>query len=292
MNIFLENTFSLNNHISISDKIKRIPLYFVHFFPIDRFKNLDSNYKHLPVSSSNTVQREIKYKIIYFKDIDSNITPVLFNSSSFSKALYHVFVSASILHEKHISFTIHSTEDPVFASFIQHDHSKLPLLNNFSLSFHFPSIRFHNMKLYFSRDLLTNPYIPFEVFLITYLLHNNVGILTPDIVSNVQMSFRDTLCKYMKSDEFSHFIQTKYIENKMDSFVNHDASYIINHLLISKYTWTYYSLCLYFRIHHKDLLHEYTLCDLFEDYIQAPYEERNLNIITDIYNILFTNIKM
>ena len=292
MNIFLENTFSLNNYISISDKIKQIPLYFIHFFPIDRFKNLDGNYKQLPVSSSNTVQREIKYKIAYFKDTCSNTEQVLFNSRSFPQSLYHVFVSASILHEKQISFTIDSMDDPMFTPFIQHDHSRLPLLNNFSSSFHFPSIRFHNMKLYFPRKLLFNPYIPFEVFCITYLLHHNVDTITLDIMSIVRESFRKTLCKNIKHDNSLNLIQMNYLENMMDSFVNHDASYVINHLLLSKYTWTYYSFCLFFRIHYHKLLYEYALHELFESYVQSPYDERNSNLITDIYNILFTNTRM
>ena len=64
MTEFIENSFSLNNNISISNRIKNIPLFFIHFNPIDHFKNLDKNYKLLPLSTSNLIQREIKYKII------------------------------------------------------------------------------------------------------------------------------------------------------------------------------------------------------------------------------------
>jgi len=292
MAIFLENTFSLNNYLSISDKIKQLPLYFIHFLPIDRFKNLDGKYKQLPNSLSSTIQREIKYKIVQFKETCSNITCALFDSQTFPKSVYHVFLSASILHDKQISFTINSADDPMFTPFIQHDHSRLPLLNNFSSSFHFPSIRFHNMKLYFSRKLLFNPYIPFEIFLITYILHYNVDIITPHMMLHIKDSFRGTLCTNFKHDDSLNLTNINYIENKMDSFVNHDASYVINHLLLSKYSWTYYSFCVFFRIHYPKLLHEYALHDLFESYIQSPYDERNSNLITDIYNILFTNTRM
>lgn len=293
MTILLENVFSLSNYISISDKIKQLPLYFIHFLPIDHFKNLDSKYKQLPHSSSNTIQREIKYKIIYFKETCSNITSAVFNSQTFPKSLYHVFLSASILHDKQISFTIDYADDPMFTPFIHHDHCRLPLLNNFSSSFHFPSIRFHNMKLYFSRKLLFNPYIPFEVFFITYLLHYNVDILTHRVMLHIKDSFRETQCKKIKQHcDSLNLININYIENKMDSFVNHDASYVINQLLLSKYSWTYYSFCLFFRIHYPKLLYEYALYDLFESYIQSPYDERNSNLITDTYNILFTNTRM
>ena len=61
---FVENSFSLNNHISISNKIKNIPYYFIYFNSINSYKNLNKNYKILPESKSNVIQREIKYKIV------------------------------------------------------------------------------------------------------------------------------------------------------------------------------------------------------------------------------------
>ena len=67
MTLFLENSFSLGNYISISNRIKKIPFYYLHFLPISRFKNLDEQYKLLPISKSNLVQREIKHKIVYFQ---------------------------------------------------------------------------------------------------------------------------------------------------------------------------------------------------------------------------------
>lgn len=300
MNVFLENTFSLNNYISVSDKIKQIPLYFIYFFPVDQFKNLDGKYKQLPHSSSNAIQREIKYKIVSFKNTCSNIAQVRFDSQTFPISLYHVFVSASILHEKQISFTIDSMvdytldtmDDVLLTPFIQHDNSRLPLLNNFSSSFYFPIIRLHNMKLYFSRKLLFNPYIPFELYLITYLLHNNIDTLTPHVILHVKTSFHNTLCKHFEPTESFILIQMDYIGHKMNSFANRDVSHIISHLLLSKYTWTYYSFCMFFRIHYSKQLMEYALHDLLESYIQSSYDERNPRLITDIYNILFTNIRM
>ena len=40
---FVENSFSLNNHISISNKIKNIPYYFIYFNSINSYKNLNKN---------------------------------------------------------------------------------------------------------------------------------------------------------------------------------------------------------------------------------------------------------
>ena len=132
MPLFLENSFSLNNYISISNRIKKISFYYLHFLPVHSFKNLDEQYKLLPISKSNLIQREIKHKLIYFQNenedknqdrsgdyernkltksesIDSiNIdNSYLFKKNGFAKSIYHVFLSCSILHENKISFTLH-----------------------------------------------------------------------------------------------------------------------------------------------------------------------------------------
>ena len=92
MTLFLENSFPLNNYISISKKIKQIPMYFLYFLPIDTFINLDKEYKVLPMTNSNLVQREIKYKLIYF---DKNKNTDLYSNnicsslpSTFPKSIY------------------------------------------------------------------------------------------------------------------------------------------------------------------------------------------------------------
>ena len=66
MTIFVENTLSLNNHIAISNKIRNIPLFLSYFLPIIEYTNLDENYNVLTDSISNSIQREIKYKLIQF----------------------------------------------------------------------------------------------------------------------------------------------------------------------------------------------------------------------------------
>jgi len=300
----------------MSDKIKQIPFFFVYFLPIDHFKNLDAKYKQLPHSVSNIVQRDIKYKIIYFKNICYNITKANFYSHTFPAQIYHVFFSASILHDKQISFTINYIQDNhtsggynkngthidqdqdqdqdqddhsvIFTPFIIHDQSQLPLLNNFSASFHFPSIRYHNMKMYFSRTLLTNPYIPFDIFLITYFLHNNIDTLTRNVL--IEAKTIHTKVLYENIDRYDSLIKVDYIDNMVDSFVNHDTSVVVRKLLSFKYTWTYYSFCLFFLNHYPKLLEEHGLSNIFCLYIQSSPDERNTDLINQIYYILFTNI--
>ena len=105
MTLFLENSFSLNNYISISDRIKNIPMYFLYFVTIDSFKNLDEHYKVLPISNSSLVQREIRHKIIYidkYVDIGKNGFYTEF-ATNFAKYIYHIFHACSILHENMIN---------------------------------------------------------------------------------------------------------------------------------------------------------------------------------------------
>ena len=45
MTLFLENTDSINNYIHISNKIRNIPLFFIHFLPIMNVKNIDNDYQ-------------------------------------------------------------------------------------------------------------------------------------------------------------------------------------------------------------------------------------------------------
>ena len=118
MPLLLENSFSLSNYISISNRIKKIPFYYLHFLPICSFKNLDEHYKLLPISKSNLIQREIKHKLIYFQQeneqhlcdnnnkysdkysdtstyigstshVDVNI-PFVFRTDNFAKCIYHI----------------------------------------------------------------------------------------------------------------------------------------------------------------------------------------------------------
>ena len=96
MTDFVENSFSLNNHISISNKIKNIPYFFIYFNSIDSYKNLNKEYKLLPDSKSNIIQREIKYKII--THINDNYNTFHFTQDNFLKSLYHLFFCIFIIH--------------------------------------------------------------------------------------------------------------------------------------------------------------------------------------------------
>jgi len=279
MTEFIENSFSLNNNISISNRIKNIPLFFIHFNPIDHFKNLDKNYKLLPLSTSNLIQREIKYKIIqHYTKKDFHL--FLFTIDNFPTSLYHVFYSASILHQNKISYTV----NPL--SFISNDNNdndfnNLPCLMDFSTSFFFPSIQTNNQlnqfKLYFPFSLLKNKYISLDVFIIVYLLKNPID------------SFNEQISHCIIHDYLStrEIIDKKQLSNILSYFYNYNSNQIITYLFQFKYTWTYYSLCYFFICNYSDLLNHFSLYPLFHIYIHSSFKERNSNLIQDIHKNLF-----
>ena len=268
MTDFLENSFSLNNNIFISNKIKDIPLFFIYFLPINNYKNLDEHYKILPNSSSNLIQREIKYKIVYYSSSNSNLFS--FSLDNFSPSIYHIFYSSFILNKNNISFVVNSQ------SFVSID-DKLPCLTDFSSSFFFPTLQFNNLKLYFPFSLCKNSYIPFDVFLITYFLHNPID--------NFCQTNVDTIL------DFFHEGREKIEINKYKSiiayFYDYNSVQIIKYLLQFKNTWTYYSICSFFLFHYSDLLKHFSLHHLFHTYIHSSFKERNTHLIQDIHDKLF-----
>jgi hypothetical protein len=273
MSLFLENSFPLNNYISISKKIQKIPLFFIHFLPIDNFKNMDKHYKLLPESNSNIVQREIKYKLIQYGNyVNKNIdySPV-FSKDNFSKSLYHIFYSCSLLHKHDMSFTL-STQP-----FITCDDTRLPILHDFSYSFYFPSIHMDNLKMYFSSTLLQNTYISIDIFIITYLLQHPTDCLCHTDTDDIVELFTERREK----------IDKKNIYNHISYFHNYNSQQIIQYLLQFKYTWTYYSLCYYFIIQYPDLLKHFSLYESFHTYIHSSFKERHSDIVQMIHRSLF-----
>jgi len=327
MPLFLENSFSLNNYISVSNRIKKIPFYYLHFLPIHSFKNLDEQYKLLPLSKSNLIQREIKHKIVYFQKEETNYSfiyernkgrghghgsvnnelikingnsngngngngngnsksdidnhSMLFNKSNFAKCIYHVFYSCSILHANKISFTLN--ENPFVSSNGNgnengNGNGSLPLLYDFSHSFYFPIIQSSTFKMYFPKSLLYNRYIPFDLFLFVYLIHNQIEYCCDkDKVTIIELF---STCR--------ENIDINTLEEYMNYFHNYHSDQIIQYLLQFKYTWSYYSLCCFFIEHYSDLLIHFSLHDLFYSYIRSSCKDRNNDIVSNIHSSLFS----
>ena len=268
MTSFIENDFTTNNYITISNQIINIPFFSCYYFPIINSKNLDKNYNIIHHDNSIHTQREIVYKKIYFST--NQFTEYDFNHN-FNKSLYHTFMSASILHQHNMSYIVNCH------SFVTCNDS-LPLLYDFSNCFYFPHIINNELQEHFSLSLLDNPYIPIDIFIITYIIHNNISILRENDVENISELYSDRREKINKN---IIFINLSY-------FLNYSTSKIIEYLFQFKYTWTYHSLSYYFILHYPQLLSSHSVYEIFYQYINSTIKERNSNIIPDIHNKLFS----
>jgi hypothetical protein len=291
MNLLLENTFSTNHYISISDKIKTLPMYFLYFNTIDHVKNLDEDNRKIDDKyRTNEAQREIKYKILSFRESYTHDISPFFQSSKFLKSIFHLFYSANILHENNMSFTMeHSTEvdgsdddagyDMGSSPFVLQSNNSCLVLNDYSYSFYFPIVNFRNAKLFFSRSLLKNPYICVDVFLITYLIHNDVVVFTRDELVRVYSLYMKNRC----------VIDLEVIDKSLHYFIDYNTEKIITYLLQFKYTWTYYSFCYFFIVNYPENLHEVGLYSMFLKYVHSSHKERNVELLTDIHDIFLTD---
>lgn len=270
MTIFVENTLSLNNHIAISNKIRNIPLFLSYFLPIIEYTNLDENYNVLTDSISNSIQREIKYKLIQFPNNTFIEYPF---TDHFSQSLYKVFLCCLVLHEYNISYTVNDD------SFVTINDNHSPLLHNFSNSFYFPVIRYGNLRSYFSPSLLKNPYIPIDIFVITYIIHNNITVFNNECLLSISELFFDDREKLNKNA----------IIMNLSYLLNYETEQIIKYLLQFKYTWTYYSLSHYFIVHHSEQLRQEGLYDILSEYINSTFKERNVDLIDTIHEKIFAN---
>ena len=288
MNVLLDNTFSTNHHISISEKIKKISMFFLYFNTIKNVKCLDEDYRKI-VDEQLT---NIKYKILHFYDEcrGGRVVNSVFQSPKFGKSIYHLFYSANILHDNQMSFTmVHFSDDDddddddhddsniVCSPFVIQENNSFPLLNNFSNSFFFPIINLRNAKLYFSRSLLTNPYICIDVFLITYLLHLNIDVFTRDHMIEVYELYIKDRCLTDK----------ELIITSLEYFIDYNRNEVVKYLLQFKYTWTYYSFCYFFILYYPEQLRVNGLYEMFLKYIHTSLVERNTNIVKDIHDLLF-----
>lgn len=266
----IKETFLINNSISISNKINNIPLFFLYFNSIKHYKNLDEYYNVIPenYSINNESIPNITYKQVFSYSSDN--TSFIFENN-FSKSLYHTFLSVNLLLEHNICFIIYLNPFILY--------SGRPLLNNFSYSLDFKQLRFDNLKSYFSLQMLKNPYIPIDIFLICYLIHNDISIF--------DKTHFNLVIEYYCNNR--NIININTIVNSIDCFVDVESNHIIKKLFQFKDTWSIFGLVSFFLYNYSKLLNTHKLINLFEEYIQQCPEERNKNIIKTINNILFTN---
>lgn len=267
MSIIVKNNFQTNNYISISKHIRKIPFFSSYFIPVKKYINLDEKYTENTSDNINDIQ----HKILCFDD-NNHSTCIL--EHNFVTSVYHVFLSCSILHKNNISYTVTSHE-----SFVSLENSS-PLLYDYTTSFYFPNIKYNNLRSYFSLALLDNPYIPIDIFVITYLVHNNIPL-----INNIVL---DTIVKLYTSNREK--IDRNIILLDLTYLLKYSTAQIVKYLLQFKYTWSYYQLTRYFILNYHDELNENKLYDICQKYINSLMKNRDSNIVKHIHNIIFTTL--
>ena len=295
MTLFLENTDSINNYIHISNKIRNIPLFFIHFLPIMNVKNIDNDYqlietevvndnKTTNVKMKGETKREIKYKIInYDKNINQDeLCSYVFVEANFAKSIYHIFYSSSLLHKHDMSFVLGNSP------FVGYQNN-LPILHDFSHSFSFQDM--DSLKPFFPRQFIQNihtcsmnTYISIDVFIIAYLLHHNIEHVEAEELDKI-------VNDYTKDREK---IDKKSTTHIVSYFCGYKSKQVIEYLFQFKYTWVYYSLCYYFVLHYPELLEHFSLYKIFYSYIHSTFTQRvckdNDDILSTIHKQLFEGI--
>lgn len=266
MSIIVKNNFQTNNYISISKHIRKIPFFSSYFLPVKKYINLDEKYTENTSDNINDIQ----HKILCFDDNNHSICILEHN---FVTSVYHVFLSCSILHKNNISYTVTSHE-----SFISLENSS-PLLYDYTTSFYFPNIKYNNLRSYFSLALLDNPYIPIDIFVITYLIHNNIDIMDNIVLDNITTLYTSNRENINKNRNII-FLDLTYL-------LKYPTTQIVKYLLQFKYTWSYYQLSRYFILHYNDELIENKLYNICQKYTTSPMKERDCDLVKHIHDIIF-----
>lgn len=268
MTILVENTFTVNNHIAISNKIKRISLYSLYFFPVIESKNLDDNYNIINDTSDITGTTRCGHKLLCFASNDYMRFDFNYH---FTKSLYRVFMASSILIKNKISYLVNND------SFV-YDGQSYPLLHNFSNSFYIPALKLGNIRSYFHRTLLDSLYIPIDVYVIAYLTNNGIVDMTESVIADISESY----CTIDREK-----IDRNSVLSMLAYFLNYKTTQIVAYLLQFKHTWSCWSLSFYFIKEYPILLEKHSIYELLYHYINCTPKERNSSIIEDIHSALF-----
>jgi hypothetical protein len=165
----------------------------------------------------------------------------IFNPNNFLISLYHIFFSLQILNNNNIVFVINN--NPTTNS-----HNTFPCLNDFSYSFNFSIINSNNIKLFFPISLLENKYIPFDVFIIVFLINNHIDTFDTNYANIIAEQYTTT----------RENIDKNKLLTILEYFNHYNHNKIINYLLQFKHTWSYYSFCYYFICNYNQLLSDNT----------------------------------
>ena len=263
MKYLKENSFQINNLISISNKVKKIPFFNEYFSPIIKIKNYDENYNE--INSKNEIN--IKYKLLEF---DENIEELNIERD-FIIYFYHILNSINILNKNKICFI---TEE--LSIKIKND---MPIIYNLSNSFYFPNIDLKNIYL-FLNELINIKYIPIELYVIIYMEKFKKEKLENNLINEIINTYT---CNREK-------IEKKYCKEILDYLMGSERKIIIKYLWQFKETWSQFSILYYMYQNHEELLVKYKLNEIINEYINNIPFKRNKNILNILHNQMFVNI--
>ena len=260
MTILLKESFKLNNSIAISKIIKKIPFFYLYFNPIISFKLMDLDQNII------TNEKKCAYKLIKLYNNDNYTFEF---DIHLPKNIYHVFLSIENL--QHLNFCFIATNN----SFIK--NSDYPVLNNFSQSINLNQINTSNIKSYFPKKMLSNIYVPIDIFIISYIIHNNVERIDKDAINNI-------IALFISDRKFITIDKILPIFIKINGYHRNE---VINYLFKYNYTWSNISAMFFFIKNYNDLLNKTKLDSIFDKFISHIPEERDILIINKINDCLF-----
>lgn len=260
MTILLKESFKLNNSIAISKLIKKVPFFYLYFNPIISFKLMDLHQNII------TDDKKSAYKLIK-----------LYNNDNYTfefdihvpKSIYHIFLSSEKLQQLNCCFIVTNN------SFI--NNSDYPVLNNFSQSINLNQVNISNIKSYFPKKMLSNIYVPIDIFIISYIIHNNIERIDKDTINNI-------IALFISDRQFITIDKILPIFIKINGYHRNE---VINYLFKYNYTWSNMSIMFFLIKNYNELLNKTNLYSVFDKFISHIPEERDILIINKINDCLF-----
>jgi len=294
--IIHENTFSLNNAISISNKIKHVPSYHQYFCPIVSSTSLD---KHFHKCHSNTNKNNsgnvsanvnvnsVQYILIHYESTfqefpllsDIYISSILNPAFDYISIYFNLLESIELLNKYNIVCFCISHSSLIFDT-----SNNSTMICDFTNSFYIPSLHYDRLSMFFHEGVIhdneshDNDYACacFDVYFISYLLFHNIDEITEKILENCVNEFCATRSILKRHDIY------KWTE----CLNGYTTSLVIQYLLQFASSWSIYSFNYYYYLLNYTTDNEHFfqshISTQIEDYLHCHPKKR----ILDFHNVL------
>jgi len=251
--IVKESSLLTKNEIQISDILKEIPRYFIHFDTIIKYRDfkiaeIDDECFEKCESIDNSkhyllFQYDSRENIDSFSDFLSEKKDKLWNKKKYVSKIIHSFKDliniVKILDEKKI---VHLNIVPQSILFRKNN---LPVLTNFHLCFLLDDADFERKSIYFSIYDPRRFHLPLEFHLLSYIIERGYDSLSFTNIETVV----DHWYNGLSLSGFGKYITGKFKDAALFSqrrLINKPRTMIINDLLSTSHTWNNYSLSIIF----------------------------------------------